>query len=186
MLWGRAGSSPAREPGGLVAAIPSGAVRIFATGREIDASGAASFDIEMKGKVGISTGKPRTVGEIEAVIRRRRGELEKEAARHGDLAEAYDAIRASIGWSTIYEPQHDRVMTTVSREWNKWFGGYVIFGWDNFFIPYACSLFNRELAYAQLRRAHAGALTPAGMIPNVDETGGGSSWDRSRPPVGST
>ncbi len=60
----------------------------------------------------------------------------------------------------------------------------MIFGWDNFFIPYACSLFNRELAYANFAE-HMRSLTPAGMIPNVDETGGRSSWDRSQPPVGS-
>jgi putative isomerase len=29
------------------------------------------------------------------------------------------------------------------------------------------------------------SLTPGGFIPNVDETGGRSSWDRSQPPVGS-
>jgi hypothetical protein len=183
MLWGRVGSI-SREAGGLAASMPGGAVKIFAKGREIDSSGSASFDLEMKGKVGISTGKPRTVDEIEAILRTHRKALEDEAAQHGDLAEAYGAIQASIGWSTIYEPEHDRIITTVSREWNKWFGGYVIFGWDNFFIPYACSLFGRDLAYANFAE-HMRSLTPGGFIPNVDETGGRSSWDRSQPPVGS-
>jgi putative isomerase len=183
MLWGRVGMI-SHETGGLIASMPSGAVRIFATGREIDASGSASFDLEMKGKVGISTGKPRTVGEIEAILRAHRKALDDDAGRHGDLAEAYGAIQASIGWSTIYEPEHDRVITTVSREWNKWFGGYVIFGWDNFFIPYACSLFGRDLAYANFAE-HMRSLTPGGFIPNVDEPGGRSSWDRSQPPIGS-
>jgi neutral trehalase len=183
MLWGRPGSI-SRGTGGLAASMPGGAVKIFATGREIDASGTASLDLEMKGRVGVSTGKQRTVDEIEAILRAHKVDLEKEAAQHGDLAEAYGAIQASIGWSTIYEPEHDRVITTVSREWNKWFGGYVIFGWDNFFIPYACSLFGRELAYANFAE-HMRSLTPGGFIPNVDETGGRSSWDRSQPPVGS-
>jgi putative isomerase len=183
MLWGRPGSV-SRDAGGLTAALPAGAVRVFGTGREVDASGSATLDLEMKGKVGVSTGKPRTTGEIEAIIGARRKALQDEAALHGDLAEAYGAIQASIGWSTIYEPQYDRVITTVSREWNKWFGGYVIFGWDNFFIPYACSLFNRELTYANFAE-HMRSLTPGGFIPNVDETGGRSSWDRSQPPVGS-
>lgn len=183
MLWGRPGSA-SREAGGLIATLPDRTVRIFTTGRETDAGGASSLDLEMKGAVGVSTGRPRTIREIEAIVGVRKMGLQREAARHGDLAEAYDAIRASIGWSTIYDPVYDRIMTVVSREWNKWFGGYVIFGWDNFFLPYACSLFNKELAYANFAE-HMRSLTPDGFIPNVDETGGKTSWDRSQPPVGS-
>ncbi len=183
MLWHRPGKV-SRDGGELVAALPGGTVRIGSTGREIDGSGAATLDLEMKGEVGVSTGKPRTVPEIEAILSARRGALQAEAAGHGDLAGAYDAMRAAIGWSTIYEPDFNRIVTVVSREWDKWFKGYVIFGWDNFFIPYACSLFSRELAYANFAE-HMRSLTPGGFIPNVDETGGKSSWDRSQPPVGS-
>jgi len=183
MLWGRPGSV-SHEAAGLVASPPGRTVGIFTTGRETDAGGASLLDIEMKGEVGVSTGKPRTIGEIEAIVAAQKMGLQKEAVRHGDLFMAYDAIRAAIGWNTIYDPQYDRIVTVVSREWNRWFGGYVIFGWDNFFIPYACSLFNRELAYANFAE-HMRSLTPGGFIPNVDETGGRSSWDRSQPPVGS-
>lgn len=183
MLWGRNGTV-SRDGGELVAALPGRTVRICTTGHEIGASGAASLDLEMKGAVGISTGTPRTLEQIGAIIEARRGALQAEAAPHGDLSGAYDAIRAAIGWSTIYDPEYNRLVTVVSREWNKWFKGYVIFGWDNFFIPYACSLFSKELAYANFAE-HMRSLTPGGFIPNVDETGGRSSWDRSQPPVGS-
>jgi glycogen debranching enzyme len=185
MLWGRAGSL-SRAGDGLVAALPGRQVRILAAGAMTVAqdAGSASLSLEIGDKVGFSTGIPRTMGQIEGIVRAHREALAAEAARHGDLAEAYDAIRAGLGWNTIYEPGFDRVITTVSREWNKWFGGYVIFGWDNFFIPYACSLFDRNLAYANFAE-HMRSLTPGGFIPNVDETGGRSSWDRSQPPVGS-
>lgn len=36
-------------------------------------------------------------------------------------------------WNTIYDVRKNRVFTTVDREWNIKRGGYVFFGWDNFF-----------------------------------------------------
>jgi hypothetical protein len=185
MLWGRAGSL-SRVGDGLVAALPGRQVGIFAVGggKPGKEAGQASLSVEVGDRVAVSTGIPRTMAQVEGIVRAHRDALDAEAARHGDLAEAYDAIRAALGWSTIYEPGFDRVITIVSREWNKWFGGYVIFGWDNFFIPYACSLFGSDLAYANFAE-HMRSLTPGGFIPNVDETGGRTSWDRSQPPVGS-
>ncbi len=187
LLWNRPGTL-ARGAGGLVATLPDRTYSIFVAGNEThrphERAGAASIGLEMKGTVGVSTGKPRTIEQIDEILRARRSELEKDAARHGELAGAYEAIRAAIGWSTIFDPGQGRVITTVSREWNGWFGGYVIFGWDNFFIPYACSLFSRDLAYANFAE-HMRSVTPGGFIPNVDATGGRTSWDRSQPPVGS-
>jgi glycogen debranching enzyme len=187
MLWNRPGVL-SREDGKIIATLPGRLFAIYVSGHETsgtrERSGAESLSLEMKGKVAVSTGTPRTIEDIEKIIGRHREALQAEAASHGDLAEAYDAIRAGIGWSTIYDPGFDRIVTVVSREWNKWFGGYVIFGWDNFFLSYACSLFSRELAYANFAE-HMRSLTPEGFIPNVDETGGKTSWDRSQPPVGS-
>jgi putative isomerase len=187
MLWGRTGK-PLRTDGGLAADLPDRRIPVFFDGveipRESAKKGSASIGLDLLDKIGVSTGKPRTIGAIEDIMRARLAGLEAESATHGELAGAYDAIRAAIGWSTIYDPGGDRLVTVVSREWNKWFGGYVIFGWDNFFLPYACSLFSRDLAYANYAE-HMRSLTPGGFIANVDATGGRTSWDRSQPPVGS-
>jgi mannosylglycerate hydrolase MGH1-like protein len=187
ILWGRPGVV-SRGANSVVAAMPDRKIPIFTTGVEGGktqaAAGAPSLGGLLTGTVGFSTGKPRTVAEIQEIVRVRRDALSREAAAHGNLAEAYEAIRAAIGWSTIYDSGHDRLITVVSREWNAWFGGYVVFGWDNFFIPYACSLFCRELALANYAE-HMRSLTPGGFIPNVEKTGGKTSWDRSQPPVGS-
>jgi neutral trehalase len=187
MLWDRPGKVSMAE-GQLMAQLPGRMVRIFTTGGVLHDSnadaGKPSLTVAMEGAVGVSTGKPRKVEEIRKILDDRRKTLENEAARHGDLAEAFDAIRASIGWSTIYDPGYDRLVTTVSREWNVGGGGYFMFGWDNFFLPYACSLFGRDLAYANFAE-HLRSLTPDGFIPNVDEAEGRTSWDRSDPPVGS-
>jgi putative isomerase len=187
MVWGKLGvlSGGGRQ---ITAQLPSRVVSIYATGSVTDASkdppAGPSLVRDMTGAMGVSTGKPRTVEEILEILRVRRDSLSKEAANHGELAEPYTAIQAAIGWSTIYDPGHNRIVTIVSRDWNMWFGGYVMFGWDNFFLPYVCSLFSRDLAYANFAE-HMRSLTPDGFIANVDETGGKTSWDRSQPPVGS-
>jgi hypothetical protein len=187
ILWGRPGVV-SRGANSVTATLPDRSIAVFTTGvqggKTEGAAGAPSLGGQLTGTVGFSTGKPRTVAEILEIVRMRRDALSREAAAHGNLAEAYDAIRAAIGWSTIYDPGHDRLITIVSREWNAWFSGYVVFGWDNFFIPYACSLFSRDLALANFAE-HMRSLTPGGFIPNVEETGGKTSWDRSQPPVGS-
>jgi putative isomerase len=182
ILWDRPGVI-SRAADSVVATLPDRTVPIFTTGVGTDTAGMPSLRVPLNGTVGFSTGKPRTVVEIQEIVRGRREGLLREAATHGQLAEAYEAIRAALAWCTIYDPGHDRLITVVSREWNSWFGGYVVFGWDNFFIPYACSLFSKELAYANFAE-HLRSLTPGGFIANVEETGGKTSWDRSQPPVG--
>lgn len=187
MLWNRPGQI-SMEGGQLVARLSGRSVRIYTAGGGIRGSdadaGKPDVTLDLNGAAGISTGKTRTLDEIRNILAGRRDALEKDAARHGDLAGAYDAIRASIGWSTVYDPGYDRLLTTVSREWNIGAGGYFMFGWDNFFLPYACSLFDRDLTYANFAE-HLRSLTPDGFIPNVDEAEGRTSLDRSDPPVGS-
>ena len=186
MLWDRPGLL-SRSPGRLEAALPARVVRVYATGHELNdpyaQAGSPYLVLELEGELGISTGRPRTVGEIREIVRGRRAALEKEAAQHGELAEAYDAVRAGIGWSTIFDPDFNRLITTVSRDWNVGSGGYILFGWDNFFMAYASALFSRDLAYANFIE-HMRSLTPDGFIPNVEEANGNVSWDRSQPPVG--
>jgi len=186
MLWDRPGLL-SRAPGQLVATLPDRVVRVYADGQEVNdpnvQAGTPYLSLVLERQIGVSTGKPRTVEQIQEIVRGRRAALEKEAARHGALAEAFDAIRAGIAWNTVYDPDFDRVITTVSRDWNVGSGGYILFGWDNFFLSYASALFNKELAYANFIE-HMRSLTRDGFIPNVEETGGNVSRDRSQPPVG--
>jgi hypothetical protein len=134
--------------------------------------------------VGLSIGSPRTIDEIQELIERQRQAHEQRAAAHGDLAELYIAIEAGIAWNLIYEPRLDRVVATVGRLWNQEYGGYCLFGWDNFFLAYMTALFDRDLAYANLLE-HLRGATSEGFIPNDNRGNGSKSWDRSQPPVGS-
>ncbi len=132
---------------------------------------------------GISTGRPRTLDDIRAALDAARQSLQARAASYGALADAYLAVTSGIAWNTIYEPRHDRVVSTVGRLWNQEYGGVALFGWDNFFLAYMTALDNRELALANVIE-HLRGATAEGFLPNDNRGNGSKSWDRSQPPVG--
>jgi hypothetical protein len=134
--------------------------------------------------VGLSTGTQRTVDEIRELIEERRQAVEDSASIYGDLADAFIAIEAGIAWNLVYEPRLDRVVSTVGRLWNEEYGGYCLFGWDNFFLAYVTSLYSRDLAFANILE-HLRGATDEGFIPNDNRGNGSKSFDRSQPPVGS-
>ena len=80
--------------------------------------------------------------------------------------------RATTAWSR-----------TVGRLWNEEYGGYALFGWDNFFLAWLAAPFSRDLAYANVIE-HLRSAVPEGFIPNDDRGNGARSYDRSQPPVG--
>jgi len=186
MLWNRAGHLR-QEGNTLHAELPGREVTVFTTARHADDpyidAGSPYLVLRLDGPVGIATGRERTVPEITAAVHRQRTVLERRAARFGDLADAWLAVQSGLAWNTIYEPKHQRVVCTVGRLWNEEYGGYCLFGWDNFFLAYACSLFGRDLALANAVE-HVRGITAEGFIPNDNRGNGCMSWDRSQPPVG--
>jgi neutral trehalase len=133
--------------------------------------------------VGIVTGKPRTLDAIQTAVERQRERLRAAAAPYGDLAETALAIQSALAWNTVYEPRHERVVSTVGRLWNEEYGGVALFGWDNFFLAYLSTLGSRDLAFANVIE-HLRSATDEGFIPNDDRGNGSKSYDRSQPPVG--
>jgi len=162
-------------------------VDIYLAGKEsvdlnIPVSG-AYLAAEMKGPVGLSSGKPRPVAEIQGVLDRQRAAYVQSTAGFGEQAAVADAIQTVIGWDTIYEPVGKRVISPVSRLWSVGWGGYVLFDWDTYFAATLAAVGNRDLAYANAIEIGREA-TPAGFIPNYARSGGWKSSDRSEPPVG--
>ncbi|MBN2411795.1 hypothetical protein JXQ31_08885 [candidate division KSB1 bacterium] len=132
--------------------------------------------------VGISTGKRRTTGEISVIIERQRQTYEMRVSGYGDLADVYAAMQTVMGWNTIYDPQNNRVLTSVSR--TRTGEGGALFRWDTFFAAYLAALDNRNLAYANVREI-MNEITEKGFIPNMSRGNGRASMDRSLPPIGS-
>jgi len=186
LLWNRPGNLK-RTGLGLTATLPGRTVRLFSTGtHEPDPyvpTRTPYLALDLSEPIGLATGRARSVAEIRQALDRARSDLEAEAAAFDSLAEAYLALQAGIAWNLIYEPQHERVVSTVGRLWNEEYGGYCLFGWDNFFLAYMTSLSSRDLAYANVIE-HLRGTTEEGFIPNDNRGNGSKSWDRSQPPVG--
>lgn len=138
-----------------------------------------------EGPLVITTGKACSADKAAKIITAARNRMMASREKYGESLELYQAMQCVLAWDTIYEPQYDRVVATVSRVWNSsdlW-QGWVLFDWDTYFAAYIASIDHKDLAYAcayEMTRH----LTPEGFVPNY-AAGRGSSFDRSQPPVGS-
>ncbi len=145
--------------------------------------GGPYFAADLVEPVGVSTGKQRSLGEIQAAIARQKAAYEQSIKAAGANGPILDAIETTLGWDTIYEPEKGRVVSPVSRVWSVGWGGYVIFDWDTFFAATMAGIGDKDLAYANALETLR-EETPAGFVPNYARAGGWKSFDRSEPPVG--
>lgn len=190
-LWNRSGTAQ-KSRDAVVARSVSGTIPIYcACGSHADSqelrylpAGGPYFAVDFTQPVGISTGRPRTMAELKAIVKRQRDAYWHSIGTQGKNAAIVDAIETTLGWDTIYEPEERRVISPVSRVWSLGWGGYVIFDWDTFFAATMASVGDRDLAYADaietLRES-----TAQGFVPNYARAGHWKSSDRSEPPVGS-
>jgi putative isomerase len=191
ILWNRAGTMR-REDARLMwyGADPAGepTVLAYGTGMSVDdpyiPAQTPYLAMPLDGPVGISTGAPRSVAEMQALLAARRAEREAYVSGFGDLKEAYAAVQTCMAWDTVYEPEKDRVVSPVSRIWNVGWGGFVLFDWDTYFAAYLAAIDSRDLAYANAIEITR-EKTEQGFIPNFGTVMELKSRDRSQPPVGS-
>ena len=134
--------------------------------------------------IGISTGAERTIDEIHSILDLQKKAHEQRARNFGEQAEVYKAIQTCMAWDTIYEPEHGRVVTPVSRIWNVVWGGFVLFDWDTYFAALMAGVDHKDLAYANAIEMTRDR-TEAGFVPNFSTVANIKSRDRSEPPVGS-
>ena len=196
-LWNRAGTA-ARLSHLIEARAAAGMQRIFCSCDAPDGSTPSMrnaltispltgpfFAADLTSPVSISTGKPRTLADVQQILDRQRGAYQQSLISAAQTRPIEDAIETTLGWDTIYEPEKQRVVSPVSRVWSVNWGGYVIFDWDTFFASTMASIGDRDLAYADavetLRES-----TREGFVPNYARPGGWKSFDRSEPPIGAT
>jgi len=186
ILWNRPGYLTTAGDA-LVGHLPTRVVHAWATSESInDPSIAAQtpfLAMPLDGPVGLSTGKRRDVTAIKAILERERAAVLAARPDYGDLSEVCDAIQTVIAWDTVYEPEHARVVSPVSRMWCVGWGGYVLFDWDTYFAAYLASVNCKELAYVNAVEITR-EKTEQGFVPNFGTVGGVKSRDRSQPPVG--
>lgn len=187
-LWGRTGYV---EKNGqtLIAHCSSKDRIVYTTGEYMEDLNipvqTAFLSVKLDTPVGFSTGKVRSVENIQSLIHKHRKQHMEKLSQFDNMQEMYMAMESALGWDTIYDAKHDRVISPVSRLWSISSGGYVLFCWDNFFAGFMASLGNKELAYSNLKEI-LNEQTKDGFIPNFAYATGQCSADRSQPPVGST
>ncbi len=122
--------------------------------------------------------------QTEALVRKNREALRAKHASYGENSWLYQALECAISWDSVYDPNHDRVISPVSRLWSIRMGGYVLFCWDNCFAAYMAAEGNKALAYSNIIEI-LNERTEKGFVPNLSYGTGQKSEDRSQPPVGS-
>ena len=191
-LWNRPGTTMRRRDF-IEAQSPAGSIPVFCTCAPAESQpaderidiplGGPYFSADLTNPVGVSTGKRRSLTEIQTVIDTQRQAYEKSIQAAGGNGPIVDAIETTLGWDTVYEPSRERVVSPVSRVWSVGWGGYVIFDWDNFFAAIMAGIGDRDLAYANAMETLR-EETAEGFVPNYARGGEWKSFDRSEPPVG--
>jgi putative isomerase len=176
VLWNRPGGA-AKSGDHIELKNASRMVRVYWTGGEQAFSdlpiATPFFASHFQEPIGVSTGRSRPVEEIRTILNRQR-------PSGGSTSQAIESV---MGWDTLYDPSHSRVISPVSRLWSTGWGGYVLFDWDTFFAASLAAVGDRNLAYANAIEM-LGESTPEGFVPNYSRPGSWKSFDRSEPPVG--
>ncbi len=145
--------------------------------------GGPYFAVDFTAPVGLSTGKRRSLEEIQSAIDRQRIVFERSVAGSAVNGAILGAIETTIAWDTVYDPGGDRVISPITRVWSVDWGGWVLADWDNLFAATLASVGSRDLAYANAMEILRES-TAEGFVPNYARAGKWKSFDRSEPPVG--
>jgi len=121
---------------------------------------------------------------ITETITRKRDALRERHHAFGENGWLHQALECAVAWDTVYDPNHGRVLSPVSRLWSIRMGGYVLFCWDNCFAAYMAAEGSKALAYSNIIEI-LNERTEKGFVPNLSYGTGQKSLDRSQPPVGS-
>lgn len=187
LLWGKEGDLFCRD-GRIGAEFGDGcSINVYTTGKRdsyvYTKAKCPYISVTLNEAVAVST-VPASVSEVRAILDDAKAVVISEEAAYGRNAGAYQAMRSCLAWDTIYEPEHDRICSPVSREWSESSGGYVLFDWDTYFASLMSQFGGRELAYLNAF-AITNEMTEDGFVPNFGTSDDNKSRDRSQPPVGS-
>ncbi len=177
---------------GLEATTPNQNFNFYVSGEKTDTILNQALVYNLETPVYIST-QPISPGEIKAKIDAAEEEwlatFEPFGGPYTEAGQVYSAVQNAVNWLPVYDPEKDRVVTPVSRNWAYGWGkgepgGFVLFCWDNFFVSWMHALESKELAYNEAIQM-CNLIDEPGFVPNFAGPDGRMSRDRSQPPVGS-
>ena len=178
MLWNRIGEIKI-DPQMIVGNTPTNNIKVYVNGNnKIIFSNAIHTSLEKN--ISVTSGTSKSVQFVENTIKKAKIKFEIERVKFEKSSEVYNAMQTVLAWTTIYDPNNDRIINPVSRTFSP---DWVLFGWDTYFAAYMLSLNNKQLAYANAI-AITKEITAKGFIPNNSQYGH-KSEDRSEPQVGS-
>jgi putative isomerase len=147
-------------------------------------AGAPYLSVALDGRIAVYTGPTKTLEQVAAIVAAHRAAHLQKLANYGEAREVFTAMQTILAWNLTYDPENDRAISPVSRQWSANWGGYVLFDWDTYFASFMYGLYNPDLAFANAVEVTKG-ITRRGFIPNCASAYGIQSDDRSQPPVGS-
>ena len=178
MLWNRKGEIK-NDPQMIVGNTPTKNIKVYVNGNNKTIfSNAIHTGLEKK--ISVTSGNSKSVQYVESTIKTAKLKFETERLKFEKSSEVYNAMQTVLAWTTIYDPNNNRIINPVSRTFSP---DWVLFGWDTYFAAYMLSLNNKQLAYANAI-AITKEITAKGFIPNNSQYGH-KSEDRSEPQVGS-
>jgi neutral trehalase len=178
MLWNRKGEIKI-DPQMIVGNTPTKNIKVYVNGNnKIIFSNAIHTSLEKN--ISVTSGTSKSVQFVENTIKKAKIKFETERVKFEKSSEVYNAMQTVLAWTTIYDPNNNRIINPVSRTFSP---DWVLFGWDTYFAAYMLSLNNKQLAYANAI-AITKEITAKGFIPNNSQYGH-KSEDRSEPQVGS-
>jgi len=178
MLWNRKGEIKI-DPQMIIGNTPTNNIKVYVNGNnKIIFSNAIHTSLEKN--ISVTSGTLKSVQFVENTIKKAKIKFETERVKFEKSSEVYNAMQTVLAWTTIYDPNNNRIINPVSRTFSP---DWVLFGWDTYFAAYMLSLNNKQLAYANAI-AITKEITAKGFIPNNSQYGH-KSEDRSEPQVGS-
>ena len=178
MLWNRKGEIKI-DPQMIIGNTPTKNIKVYVNGNNKKIFSNA-IHTSLEKNITVTSGTSKSLQYVESTIRSARLKFERERLKFEKSSEVYNAMQTVLAWTTIYDPNNDRIINPVSRTFSP---DWVLFGWDTYFAAYMLSLNNKQLAYANAI-AITKEITAKGFIPNNSQYGH-KSEDRSEPQVGS-
>ena len=141
--------------------LPSGKIQLYIRNEQGQLYDTASsyLTYEAGTEIALSTDSTLSPADIRKRIQLAEDEYNSKSLKYGADKDIYHAIQNVLAWDMIYDPCEQRELTTVSRLWNMYRGGYVIFCWDTYFAAYMHSLKIRNLRMANAIEM-TNAITP--------------------------
>jgi len=178
MLWNRKGEIKI-DPQMIVGNTPTKNIKVYVNGNNKTIFSNA-IHTSLEKNISVTSGNSKSVRYVESTIKTAKLKFEIERLKFEKSSEVYNAMQTVLAWTTIYDPNNNRIINPVSRTFSP---DWVLFGWDTYFAAYMLSLNNKQLAYANAI-AITKEITAKGFIPNNSQYGH-KSEDRSEPQVGS-